>query len=152
MRIKTLFIDYYGTLVFEDSDVILKICERIKKTSSYKPDIKDIASFWWGKFYSLCCDSCGSRNNREGCYQYTCCSNKKIKGCWECEEEQCNKGLFSESRDVRFRAFIQYIKENGRDRLAERLYSNMKNGIYYSKSRDYDGLGSIEAVIRKLGE
>ena len=93
---------------------------------------------------------CGSRKSEEGCYQYNCCIVKGIEGCWECNIAPCDKGMFSESHDVRLRAFIKYIKENGKDKLAERLYSNMQKGIFYGHGKDYDNLGSIEVVLHKL--
>lgn len=93
---------------------------------------------------------CGCRTNAEGCYQYACCKEKGIDGCWKCEIGPCDKGMFSENHDIRNRAFIKYSKENGKDKLAERLYSNMQKGIYYGYGKDYDGLGSVEAVIAKL--
>lgn len=92
----------------------------------------------------------GSRKSTEDCYQYNCCTEKGIEGCWECDVAPCDKGMFSESHDVRLRAFIKYIKENGKDKLAERLYFNLQKGIYYGHGKDYDNLGSIEAVLDKL--
>ena len=93
---------------------------------------------------------CGVRKTAGDCYQYDCCSEKCIDGCWECDIAPCDKGMFSDSHDVRLRAFIKYIKENSRNRLAERLYFNMQNGIHYGHNKDYDGLGSIDEVIEKL--
>ena len=34
--------------------------------------------------------------------------------------------------------------------LDKSLYFNMQNDIYYGHDKDYDGLGSIDAVIIKL--
>jgi hypothetical protein len=93
---------------------------------------------------------CGMRKTAEGRYQYNCCVEKGLDGCWGCDIAPCDKGMFSENHDVRLRAFIKYIKENGKDRLAERLYFNIQNGIYYGHGKDYDGLGSIDAVINML--
>lgn len=31
MRLKVLFLDLYGTLVYEDGEVIKRICERLRK-------------------------------------------------------------------------------------------------------------------------
>ncbi|GEM_PF-281640 len=93
---------------------------------------------------------CGSRNSEQGCYQYNCCQEKGIEGCWQCDIAPCDKGMFSESHDIRLRAFIKYIKENSKEKLAERLYSNMQKDIFYGHGRDYDNLGSIDAVLSKL--
>ena len=93
---------------------------------------------------------CGSHKSAEGCYQYNCCTEKGIEGCWECVAAPCDKGMFSESHDIRLRVFIKYIKRNGKDKLAERLYSNMQKGIYYGHGKDYDNLDSIEAILNKL--
>lgn len=34
--------------------------------------------------------------------------------------------------------------------LDKSLYFNMQNGIYYGHGKDYDGLSSVDEVIRKL--
>lgn len=106
-----------------------------------------------------CCDGCRSMNNccgcktsSEGCYQFNCCSEKGIEGCWQCEVAPCDKGMFGEGHDLRLRAFIKYIKEYGKEQLAERIYHNMQNGIFYGHGKDYDNLPSEQAVIDKLEE
>lgn len=81
---------------------------------------------------------------------YNCCTSKDINGCWECGIAPCDKGMFSDEHDVRLRAFIKHIKEKGKDKLAERLFFNMQNGISYGHGKDYDGLSSIDAVFKKL--
>ena len=93
---------------------------------------------------------CGSRKSDEGCYQYNCCEEKGFDGCWQCEIAPCDKGMFSESHDIRLRAFITYIKRNGKDKLADRLYHNAQNGVHYGHGKDYDNLDSINAVIERI--
>jgi hypothetical protein len=93
---------------------------------------------------------CGNRNSSSGCYQYNCCTEKGIAGCWECEAAPCGEGMFGTGHDLRLRAFIHFIKQYGKDQLAERIYENMKQGIYYGHGRDYDNLPSEEAVFMRL--
>ncbi|MEN6313965.1 MAG: HAD family hydrolase [Clostridiaceae bacterium] len=59
MNIKALFLDFYGTLVYEDGEIINRICEKIRKTSPYCPDTREIATYWWEKFFSSCVVSYG---------------------------------------------------------------------------------------------
>lgn len=103
------------------------------------------------------CDGCRSENNccgrhlsQEGCYQYTCCVERGLDGCWECEDFCCGKDMFSDFHDIRLRAFVRCVKEEGVDKLAEYLLENQKNGIYYGHQRDYDGLVSEKAVLKLL--
>jgi N-acetylglutamate synthase-like GNAT family acetyltransferase len=93
---------------------------------------------------------CGSRKSDEGCYQYNCCEEKGFDGCWQCEIAPCDKGMFSDMKDIRLRAFIIYIKQHGKDKLADRLYHNALKGIHYGHGKDYDNLGSIKAVIERI--
>lgn len=93
---------------------------------------------------------CGCRTLPEGCYQYNCCQEKGIEGCYQCEEAPCDKGMFGKEHDLRLRAFIRYIKEHGKDRLAYCLYQNARIGIFYGHGRDYDNLPDEEAVLKKL--
>lgn len=139
------------------------VMNRVILTGSAK-EVKDIANSiaYCGLVCRLChlaykCDGCrsennccGSRKTDEGCYQYNCCTKKGLNGCWECDIAPCDKGMFSAGHDIRLRAFVNHIKEKGKDELAERLYFNMQNGIYYGHGKDYDGLGSIYEVIKKL--
>lgn len=158
---RTTAVPVAGYLQFtynQDDDT--NMTEYLKKIKSIHEITDSVACC--GLVCKLChladsCDGCGSEENccgcrtsYEGCYQYDCCREKGIDGCWECETAPCDKGMFSSEHDVRNRAFIRYIKENGRDKLAERLYSNTQKGIFYGYGKDYDGLGSIEAVIQKL--
>lgn len=93
---------------------------------------------------------CGNRNSSEGCYQYNCCMDKGIEGCWDCDDAPCDKGMFGEGHDLRLRAFIRYIKQCGKEQLANRIHENMKKGIYYGHGRDYDNLPCEEAVLKML--
>ena len=103
------------------------------------------------------CDGCKSESSRcqkqlsdDGCYQYHCCRERGLNGCWECEDFCCGKGMFSESHDLRLRAFVQFIKQEGLRQLARYLIENEKRGIRYGLGRDYDGLESEEEVIQLL--
>lgn len=93
---------------------------------------------------------CGARNTPEGCYQYNCCQEKKLDGCWECKVSPCDKGMFSNNHDLRLRAFIEFIKENGKDKLSENIYNNMQKNIYYGHGKDYDNLENKEAVLKMI--
>ena len=53
MRYEALFLDFYGTLVHEDDDTILKVVTKIADASPQKVSPKDIATFWWSTFRSL---------------------------------------------------------------------------------------------------
>jgi hypothetical protein len=96
-------------------------------------------------------NNCCSKNLSEtGCFQYDCCVSKKLNGCWECSDFPCNHDMFSESHDVRLRAFVRLAKEEGIQKLAEYVLKNQQNGILYGHNKDYDHLGSEEAVLTFL--
>jgi len=103
------------------------------------------------------CDDCKSANNccgrhlsPEGCHQYNCCTERGLNGCWECEDFYCEKDMFSDSHDIRLRAFVRCAKEEGIEKLAEYVLKNQRNGIYYGHQKDYDGLGNEEVVLKLL--
>jgi hypothetical protein len=103
------------------------------------------------------CDGCKSENNccgrhlsTEGCYHYTCCTERGLNGCWECEDFCCKKDMFSNTHDIRLRTFVRCAKEEGIDKLAEYVLKNQMNGIHYGHQKDYNGLGSEEAVLKIL--
>jgi len=130
----------------------------------YYMDSKDIAHNigYCGLVCSLCheadvcggCKSdsncCGRHMSEEGCFQFDCCVNKGLNGCWECTESPCDRDMFSEHHDIRNRTFVKIAKMEGIEMLAEYVAKNQKNGIFYGWNRDYDHLESEEAVIDLL--
>lgn len=93
---------------------------------------------------------CGRHLSEAGCYQYNCCLNKKINGCWECDDFPCNNDMFSDSHDLRLLAFVHCAKEEGVEKLAEYALINQQKGILYGHQKDYDGLVSEEVVLKLL--
>ncbi|MFD0711694.1 HAD family hydrolase [Paenibacillus sp. GCM10027626] len=50
MAIKAVFLDFYGTLVHEDDEIIPIICENIRSSSETICEIKEVGDFWWKVF------------------------------------------------------------------------------------------------------
>ncbi len=48
---EAIFLDFYGTVVFEDGEVIEKISKIIFDTGKVN-DISEIGSYWWNEFYN----------------------------------------------------------------------------------------------------
>lgn len=59
MKYKAVFLDFYGTLVHEDDDIVPIICEQIKANSQIECSISDIGSYWWQQFSSAFMNSYG---------------------------------------------------------------------------------------------
>lgn len=94
---------------------------------------------------------CGKRLSPEGCFQYECCREKGLNGCWECSDSPCDKDMFSKEQ-IKLRAFITCIKEDSLDKFAEYILKNTENGIVYHRSGiwgDYD-LETEEQVLKLL--
>ncbi len=103
------------------------------------------------------CGGCKSGNNQcqrylsdSGCYQYNCCRERKLAGCWECDDFNCGRDMFSESHDLRLGAFVRFIKAEGLETFARCLIENEKRGVKYGYQKDYDGLATEEEVIELL--
>lgn len=58
--------------------------------------------------------------------------------------------MFSDSHDIRLRAFVHCAKEEGVEKLAEYVLINQQKGILYGHQKDYDGLVSEEVVLKLL--
>ncbi|WP_227396711.1 HAD family hydrolase [Jeotgalibacillus aurantiacus] len=50
MKIKALFLDFYGTVVHEDDVIIRDICNRIKESSNTDATASEIGGYWWKDF------------------------------------------------------------------------------------------------------
>jgi len=64
--LKAVFCDFYGTVVFEDDEPINIILEKIYQHGNAVSK-KEIGTFWWQRFSTLCTDSFGNgfRTQRE---------------------------------------------------------------------------------------
>lgn len=59
MKIKAIFLDFYGTLVHEDDEIIPIICQKIKDSSNLNVELDEIGKYWWNVFYDLFSKSYG---------------------------------------------------------------------------------------------
>ncbi len=64
--IKAIFVDFYGTIVFEDGEIVSKISDMIYKSGNAQ-SVSQIGSYWWESFKRLFEDSYGEnfRTQRE---------------------------------------------------------------------------------------
>ncbi len=51
--VKAVFLDFYGTVVHEDGEIIAAVCREIRQTGT-AGDAAEAAAFWWGEFQALC--------------------------------------------------------------------------------------------------
>lgn len=96
-------------------------------------------------------NSCGKRLSPMGCYQYTCCTQKGINGCWECEQAPCGKDMLAPDK-IKSRAFVRCIKEDGIDNFISYIEKSKKRGMVYHKIGivgDYD-LSTEDEVLQLL--
>ena len=56
--VKAVFLDFYGTVVHEDGEIIKKIKENIMETGSVD-DRNRIGAFWWNEFQTMCMNAYG---------------------------------------------------------------------------------------------
>lgn len=94
---------------------------------------------------------CGKRLSPKGYFQYDCCTEKGLDGCWACDNAPCGVDMHAPEK-VKIRAFIRCIREDGLERFAAYLLANAEKGIVYHRSGifgDYD-LDSEEEVLRLL--
>lgn len=104
------------------------------------------------------CSGCKSNNpvckhrSAEGCYQYQCCREKGINGCWECDDAPCDKDMFSCEHNIRNRAFIRFAKYEGVEELGKCVFTNQMRGIIYGYGKDYDHFDNENDVVKLLTE
>lgn len=58
--------------------------------------------------------------------------------------------MFSDTHNLRIRAFVRCIKEEGKDKLIDYIIENDKKGIKYGYRKDYDLKNSEEEVLKLL--
>lgn len=57
--IKAIFLDFYGTVVHEDKEIIKLICDKILKTGKAK-NTAEVGAYWWKNFQNLYTNSKGA--------------------------------------------------------------------------------------------
>jgi len=125
--------------------------EQIKDSISYCGLLCCLCSFN-AEVHCICKaeNHCGRNMTSEGCFQYKCCREKGLNGCWECPDFSCGKDMLN--GHLRINTFIKCIKEDGLDRFARYILRNYKNGIVYHRSGysgDYD-LDTEEEILHLL--
>jgi len=104
------------------------------------------------------CDGCKSKNNRcskylseTGCFQYNCCVEKKIQGCWECLEFPCEMDMYSDSESPKIKSLARCIKEDGIEKFASYILQVIEQGLDITKDGDLDHKTEKEvlAILRR---
>ncbi len=60
-KYRAVLVDFYGTLVEEDTEVIVSIVQRIARTSPRAPSAAEVGAHWSQRFAALCAAALGSR-------------------------------------------------------------------------------------------
>lgn len=69
IMIKAVFLDFYGTVVHEDGEVIKEITRIIMKTGKVD-DKSQIGAFWWNEFQTMFMNSYGSAFEKQRTLEY----------------------------------------------------------------------------------
>jgi len=87
------------------------------------------------------CAGCRNGGGSRDCHQRTCCTDKGLDGCWQCEVFPCDEGFFG---DDAWRGLcigsVRCVKKHGLpayvDRLVSRLGRSLELGDYRHMSPD----------------
>lgn len=111
-------------------------------------------------YCGLACDFCQEGKDcpgckKEGCHGkewckcYTCCKEKSLNGCYECEKFPCDNHMLNK---LRVRIFAKFISLYGEEKLYECLKRNEKEGVVYHYPHqhigDYDQFDNEEDIIQ----
>lgn len=55
---KAIFIDFYGTIVYEDGEIVKRISQMIYETGNAQ-SVSQVDAYWWKRFKTLFENSCG---------------------------------------------------------------------------------------------
>lgn len=96
------------------------------------------------------CKGCKQDNCRDfsWCENRKCCLEKNINGCYECNNNNCHKGLLNKIKPF---GFCEFIRRYGKEELLNCLEANEKNGIVYHRSGimgDYDEFETVDELIK----
>ena len=104
--IKAIFIDFYGTVVFDDGEIVSKISQMIYETGNAE-SVSQVDSYWWNSFRTLFENSYGEnfQSQREletkslvGTIQHFCSSEDGVVLSNEMFEYWVKPPIFEESK------------------------------------------------------
>lgn len=72
--VKAVFLDFYGTVVHEDGEIIKKITDIIVNTGQVT-NMSDIGAFWWNDFQTMFHNSHGENFETQRCLEYKSLEN-----------------------------------------------------------------------------
>ncbi|MFA0814212.1 MAG: DUF3795 domain-containing protein [Anaerofustis sp.] len=88
---------------------------------------------------------------KDWCKNFVCCKTKGIAGCWECEEFPCGESMLDKPK---IRAFSEFVRRYGEEKLMECLAENERNGLIYHHpgtiTGDYDESSETETIIHMI--
>ena len=99
------------------------------------------------------CTGCRAGKCKESasCKSFHCCTERNLRGCWQCECFPCNNKMFDSTR---IRAFVEFIRRYGEGKLLDCLERNEKEGVLYHYPGklvgDYDQFSTMEQIISML--
>lgn len=76
--IKAFFLDFYGTVVYEDGEIIQEISQIIYETGDAK-NTAEIGQFWWNEFQNMCLSACGENFETQRALEYRSLGNTIAK-------------------------------------------------------------------------
>lgn len=83
------------------------------------------------------------------CPNVKCANDKKIDGCYECEElETCKEGFYGIENQYAAKATAYFIRRYGKEKYTQTLKKAIDDGLNYAK--DLDESGSVDAALALL--
>ncbi len=113
-------------------------------------------------FCGLVCAACSENENcigcrssgckdREWCGNFMCCTQKGLKGCWECRDFPCKGSMLDKPR---IRAFAKFVREYGEEKMLACMERNEAEGIQYhypgQLTGDYDTPQTEKGIMSLL--
>lgn len=100
------------------------------------------------------CKGCKSKNPTDSyanlfddkkCPNATCCKDKKINGCWQCDKvNTCNIGFYS-SGENDAKAYALYIKKYGVQKYTQKILKLISKDYIYPK--DFKNINDINRIL-----
>ncbi|MCH5271418.1 MAG: HAD family hydrolase [Lachnospiraceae bacterium] len=91
--IKAFFVDFYGTVVHEDGEIIKKITQIIYDTGKVE-DKSEIGAFWWNDFQSMFTDSYGDSFETQRALEEKSLEHTLVKFCSTANANELSNYMF----------------------------------------------------------
>jgi 2-haloalkanoic acid dehalogenase type II len=113
MAIKAIFLDFYGTVVHEEAESLIRICKNIKEKSNTEASVEEIGHYWMKEFNQLLLSCHGDNFMKQRELSANSLRNTLEQFCSEAKEDELLELMFHHWKNPTiFTDAVEFFEKN----------------------------------------